>query len=112
MLNLVEMASMDDPAVRLRHHIQTVMGAIGLEYELSECESDVYGRTIDVEVNGVEVASAALGPHKLDPAHGITDAWSGVGFGLERLLMVKNAENNIKKVGRSLIYLGGARLDI
>lgn len=112
MLNLVEMASMDEPAVRLRHHIQTVMGAVGLEYELSECESDVYGRTIDVEVNGVEVASAALGPHRLDPAHGITDAWSGVGFGLERLLMVKNAENNIKKVGRSLIYLGGARLDI
>jgi len=112
MLNLVEMAPVDDPTVRLRHHIQTVMGAIGLDYELCECESDVYGKTIDVEVNGVEVASAALGPHKLDPAHGITDAWSGVGFGLERLLMVKNAENNIKKVGRSLIYLGGARLDI
>lgn len=112
MLNLVEMASVDDPAVRLRHHIQTVMGAIGLDYELCECESDVYGMTIDVEVNGVEVASAALGPHKLDQAHGITDVWSGAGFGLERLLMLKNSENNIKKVGRSLIYLGGARLDI
>lgn len=112
MLNLVEMASVDDSAVHLRHHIQTVMGAIGLDYELCECESDVYGRTIDVEVNGVEVASAALGPHKLDPAHGITDVWSGAGFGLERLLMLKNSENNIKKVGRSLIYLGGARLDI
>ncbi len=112
MLNLVEMASNDDPVERLRHHIQTVMSAVGLEYELCECESDVYGRTIDVEVNGVEVASAALGPHKLDPAHGITDAWSGVGFGLERLLMLKNSDNNIKKVGRSLIYLGGARLDI
>jgi len=112
MLNLVEMAPVDDPTVRLRHHIQTVMGAIGLDYELCECESDVYGKTIDVEVNGVEVASAALGPHRLDPAHGITDVWSGAGFGLERLLMMKNFENNIKKVGRSLIYLGGARLDI
>lgn len=112
MLNLVEMGTKEDPLVRLRHHIQIVMDAIGLQYELCECESDVYGRTIDVEVNGVEVASAALGPHKLDPAHGITDSWSGAGFGLERLLMIKNNENNIKKVGRSLIYLGGTRLDI
>ena len=112
MLNLVEMASRDDPMLLLRHHIHTVMSAIGLEYELCECESDVYGRTIDVEVNGVEVASAAVGPHDLDPVHGITDPWSGVGFGLERLLMVKNGEINVKKVGRSLIYLGGARLDI
>ncbi|MBI0584194.1 MAG: hypothetical protein ISF22_08210 [Methanomassiliicoccus sp.] len=112
MLNLVEMAPKDDEMGHLRNHIDTVMTAIGLKYDLREQDSEVYVKTIDVEIDGVEVASAAMGPHKLDHAHGITDAWVGVGFGLERLIMMKNGENNIKKVGRSLIYLGGARLDI
>lgn len=112
MLNLVELAPEGEPLEQLYRHVSTVMDAAGLEYELRDCESDVYVQTVDVEVNGMEVASGAVGPHKLDPAHGITDAWAGVGFGLERLLQVKSGENNIKKVGRSLIYFGGVRLDI
>ena len=88
------------------------MDAVGLEYSLVECESDVYVKTLDVEIDGVEVASGAVGPHKLDPAHGITQAWAGVGFGLERLSMMKYGMDNIKKSSRSLIYLRGVRLDI
>lgn len=112
MLNLVEMVPRGDPETQLREHIDLVMRTVGLEYELCTSDSDVYDSTLDVEVRGVEAASAAIGPHKLDPAHGITDPWIGVGFGLERLLMMKNETNNIKKAGRSLIYLRGARLDI
>ncbi len=112
MLNLVEMAPDNDPADQLLMHIKTIMDAVGLEYSLVECESDVYVKTLDVEIDGIEVASGAVGPHKLDPAHGITQPWAGVGFGLERLSMMKYGMDNIKKSGRSLIYLRGVRLDI
>ena len=93
-------------------YVGGIMAAVGLDYELVECESDVYVKTLDVEVKGIEVASGAVGPHKLDPAHGITQSWAGVGFGLERLSMLKYGMDNIKKSGRSLIYLRGVRLDI
>lgn len=112
MLNLVELDPAGDAREQLRKHISTIMNTIGLDYELVSCSSDVYVETTDVEVNGVEVASGAIGPHKLDPAHGIKAPWAGVGFGLERLLMLKHGEDNVKKVGRSLIYLQGVRLDI
>ncbi len=112
MLNLVEMRPDIDATERLREHIVSVMDLIGLRYELVAAESEVYVSTIDVEVGGVEVASGAVGPHVLDKAHGITDPWAGVGFGLERLLLMKSGDLNIKKVGRSLIYLNGARIDI
>ena len=112
MLNLVEMRPDTDATERLREHIVSVMDLIGLRYELVAAESEVYVSTIDVEVGGVEVASGAVGPHVLDKAHGITDPWAGVGFGLERLLLMKSGDLNIKKVGRSLIYLNGARIDI
>jgi pyrrolysyl-tRNA synthetase-like protein len=112
MLNLVELKPEIDATDRLKKHIISVMDVTGLEYELTTSESDVYVSTIDVEVDGVEVASGAVGPHILDRAHGITDPWAGVGFGLERLLLMKSGDLNIKKVGRSLIYLNGARIDI
>jgi pyrrolysyl-tRNA synthetase-like protein len=112
MLNLVELKPEIDAMERLKQHITAVMGVTDLAYELVSCESEVYVSTVDVEVAGVEVASGAVGPHILDKAHGITDPWAGVGFGLERLLLMKSGDLNIKKVGRSLIYLNGARIDI
>ncbi|HIH69922.1 pyrrolysine--tRNA(Pyl) ligase large subunit [Methermicoccus shengliensis] len=112
MLNLVELAPDCEPTERLTELIEKVMGQIGLEYRLKNESSEVYGNTVDVEVDGVEVASGAVGPHFLDGAYGITDAWVGVGFGLERLLMVMEGHSNIRKVGRSLVYLNGARIDI
>ncbi|MGI5961462.1 MAG: pyrrolysine--tRNA(Pyl) ligase large subunit [Methanomassiliicoccaceae archaeon] len=112
MLNLVELDPSNSPRGQLERHISTVMSVVGLDYELRNCSSDVYVETTDVEVNGIEVASGAIGPHKLDHAHGIKAPWAGVGFGIERLIMLKLGEDNVKKAGRSLIYLQGVRLDI
>ena len=40
------------------------------------------------------------------------EAWVGIGFGLERLLMVAGGSQNLKRIGRSLSYLDGIRLNI
>lgn len=112
MLNLVELGP-DVPAIeRLKEHISTVMNAANLSYELAEVGSEVYGTTLDVEVDGVELASGAVGPLPMDEAHGIVDPWAGVGFGLERMAMLQKKERNIRSVGRSLVYINGARIDI
>ncbi|MBU7008391.1 hypothetical protein [Phosphitispora fastidiosa] len=42
----------------------------------------------------------------------VTEPWVGVGFGLERLVMAKEGFSQIRRAGRSLVYLGGARLNI
>jgi phenylalanyl-tRNA synthetase alpha chain len=60
----------------------------------------------------IELGSGAAGPHPLDAAWGITDAWVGIGFGLERLLMADDQSGNLAKYGRSLAYLDGVRLNI
>jgi hypothetical protein len=53
-----------------------------------------------------------MGPHALDKSWRITDAWVGIGFGLERLLMAKENNQNLAKMSRSLAYLNGIRLNI
>lgn len=112
MLNLVEMGPEGEPIDNLREHIATVMDTVGLDYELEREESDVYRETLDVTVDGIELASGAVGPHPLDPAHGIHEPWCGVGFGLERLLTLRSGANNIRRSGRSLVYLNGERMDL
>jgi pyrrolysyl-tRNA synthetase-like protein len=112
MLNLVELGPAETPMEQLERHVKTVMDAVGSSYSLDRVLSEVYGVTVDVLVNGEEVASGAVGPHSLDKSFGITDAWTGVGFGIERLECLRNKSNNIKRVGRSLIYQAGARIDI
>jgi phenylalanyl-tRNA synthetase alpha chain len=112
MLNLVEMEPEISPEERLPEIIALVMDTLGLNYDLVSEESEVYGVTIDVIVDDVEVASASFGPHSLDDANGINVPWAGVGFGIERLAQMINGDQNIKRVGRSLIYLDGVRLDI
>ncbi|NIS67733.1 MAG: pyrrolysine--tRNA(Pyl) ligase large subunit [Proteobacteria bacterium] len=113
MLNLVELGLPEESREpRLEELIALVMQASGIEtYRLSTKPSEVYGDTIDV-VSGVEVGSAAMGPHKLDAHWGIFDPWVGVGFGLERLAMVREGFQNIQRVSRSLEYLDGVRLNI
>ncbi|MCL1983986.1 MAG: hypothetical protein FWG58_01145, partial [Methanomassiliicoccaceae archaeon] len=109
--NLVELGPEGEPTERLKELISVIMGTVGLRYEtVTEC-SEVYKETIDVEVGGVEVASGAVGPHVLDEAHDIHEPWCGVGFGMERLLMEMMKKSNAKKVGRSLVYLNGAKID-
>jgi phenylalanyl-tRNA synthetase alpha chain len=113
MLNVVEWGlSEEERTDRLEAVVGLVMKASGIEtYDLVTKSSEVYGETIDV-VSSVEVGSAAMGPHVLDANWGMFDPWVGVGFGIERLAMVREGFQNIQRVGRSLEYLDGVRLNI
>ncbi len=116
MLNLVEMGLAEDKRQkRLEELAALVTGAAGVDDYIIQSESSaVYGETIDILAgeNRMEVGSAAMGPHELDRAWQITDAWVGIGFGLERLLMVAEKSKSLGKMGRSLAYLDGIRLNI
>ncbi len=112
MLNIVEMGISADPQARLTDLAGLVMDAVGLNYRLEREISEVYGNSADVMVDEMEVASGAVGPHPLDANWNIIENWTGLGFGLERLVMVREGFQNIRRVGRSLIYLDGARLNI
>lgn len=116
MLNLVEMGlPKEERKGKISKMAAIVAEAAGIaDYRLETRKSAVYGKTIDV-VSGndeVELGSAAMGPHQLDRAWRITETWIGIGFGLERLLMVSEGSQNLRKVGRSLTYLDGVRLNI
>ena len=84
------------------------------DYIIQTESSAVYGETIDILAGEkrMEVGSAAMGPHALDKAWQVTDAWVGIGFGLERLLMVAEKCDTLSRMGRSLAYLDGIRLNI
>ena len=115
MLNLVELGlPMEGRGERLKDLVSLVMRAVGInDYQLVSKSSEVYGETTDVIAGSdIELCSAAMGPHPLDDAWGIVDPWVGLGFGLERLIMVKQGYQNIQRAGRSLMYLDGARLNV
>jgi phenylalanyl-tRNA synthetase alpha chain len=116
MLNLVEMGlPADQRKDRIKALGALVSEAAGIsEYRFEKITSEIYGDTIDIVAgeDQVEVGSAAMGPHPLDRPWKITDTWVGIGFGLERLLMVAQSSNNLAKMGRSLTYLDGIRLNI
>ncbi|WP_373483360.1 pyrrolysine--tRNA(Pyl) ligase large subunit [Acetobacterium sp.] len=114
MLNLVEWGTpIGERDQRIRELADLVMNATGLTaYQFEAEESVVYGTTIDVVKDGLELGSSSKGPHPLDPAWGITDSWVGIGFGLERLLMIREKKNNIQALARSIAYLDGVRLNI
>ncbi len=116
MLNLVEYGTpREDRLNRLQELAKTVMEAAGIpEYRLETETSEVYGETVDVvaEESGLELASGAMGPHPLDKAWKIDETWVGIGFGLERLQMTLSGTPSLKRVGRSLTYLDGIRLNI
>lgn len=116
MLNLVEMGlPADQRKDRIKEMGALVSEAAGIgDYRFEKISSEIYGDTIDIVAgeDKVEVGSAAMGPHPLDRPWKITDTWVGIGFGLERLLMVAQNSNNLAKMGRSLTYLDGIRLNI
>lgn len=116
MLNLVEMGLAEDQRqARLEEMAALVTKAAGVDdYIIQKESSAVYGETIDILAgpNRIEIGSAAMGPHVLDRAWQVTDAWMGVGFGLERLLMIAEKSSSLGKMGRSLAYLDGIRLNI
>jgi phenylalanyl-tRNA synthetase alpha chain len=113
MLNVVELAPRASASERLKEIIQISLREVGsVNFTLQKTESEVYGETTDVLANGVEVASGATGPHKLDGNWRVTDPWAGVGFGLERLAMVMRSCENIGHVSRSLSHLDGFSLSV
>ncbi|MGD8261988.1 MAG: pyrrolysine--tRNA(Pyl) ligase large subunit [Desulfobacterales bacterium] len=116
MLNLVEMGLGEEGRLdRLKQLAALVAETSGVnDYFFQPESSAVYGETTDILAGGdrVEIGSAAMGPHLLDRAWQITDAWVGIGFGLERLLMVAENSKSLKKMGKSLAYLDGIRLNI
>ena len=116
MLNIAEFGLPEEQRYdRLMELISIVTEAAGIkDYKIESETSEVYGETIDVvsTEGDIELASGAMGPHLLDKAWKITDTWVGVGFGLERLLMVREKSKNLARMGRSLTYLDGVRLNI
>jgi phenylalanyl-tRNA synthetase alpha chain len=114
MLNLVEMGIDGNTCEqRMEYLVETIMKDNGLEeYSLVEQDSIVYGTTLDVLVEGIEVASGAIGPHPLDEAWRINVPWMGIGFGLERLLMVREKNFSVNPWKRSVSYLDGISLKI
>ncbi len=116
MLNLVEMGlPLELRQARLEELSALIAETAGIDnYRFEVQTSAVYGQTVDVLAGKqeVEVGSAAMGPHPLDRAWRITETWVGIGFGLERLLMVSENSPSLGNWGRSLAYLDGVRLNI
>ncbi|MDM8537548.1 pyrrolysine--tRNA(Pyl) ligase large subunit [Desulfobacterales bacterium HSG17] len=116
MLNIVEMGiDEEERNNRLESIAKIIMQAAGIKtYTLEKEDSEVYGSTIDVIAGKekIEVASGAIGPHPLDSAWGITDTWVGIGFGIERLLMVSKGDSSISRWSRNLTYLDSICLKI
>lgn len=114
MINLVEWGL---PEKERKEHLKKMADIIMQTAEIEDYafeseESVVYGDTADVVCNGIEVASGAMGPHCLDANWGIESTWVGIGFGLERLLMLKNNKKNVKSYSKSITYIDGIRLNI
>ncbi len=117
MLNCVELAAVPDgqqldEMKRLAHAAMKALGVPEDAYELVTEESTVYGSTVDIEINGLEVASGSYGPHFLDSQWGVFDTWVGIGFGIERLTMALAGSKTIKKFGRSITFIDGQPLHI
>jgi len=116
MLNLVEMGLPEqDRDKRLEELAALMSRAAGIDkFILKKETSVVYGETIDVIAGEeeIEVGSGAMGPHLLDKAWRINENWVGIGFGLERLLMARENSASLSRLGRSLSYLNGIRLNL
>ena len=114
MLNLVEMSvPVGQRQKRLRDLAALVMAAAGIDdYQAVEEVSEIYGPSIDIVAGGTEVASCALGPHRLDAAWGVLEPWVGLGFGLERLMMVAEGGSSLGRWCRNTAYVDGIRLNV
>jgi pyrrolysyl-tRNA synthetase-like protein len=114
MLNLCEMGlPAESCRGRLEELAATLMRAAGIEeYALQSEDSVVYGSTVDLVSGGVELGSAAIGPHELDRPWKITEPWVGIGLGLERLVMVAEGGDSLARWGRSQSHLDGRPLRV
>jgi len=114
MLNLVEWGlPQEQRHERIAEYAQIIMDAAGIQdFRLEQTSSVVYGDTIDIMYKDLELGSSAMGPHFLDGKWGMSGSWVGIGFGLERLVMVKEGGQNVRSMGKSISYLDGVRLNI
>lgn len=115
MLNLVEFAGVEvgQQMERLSYLAKGVMEAIGIDkFELVVEKSEVYGETMDIVADGLELASGAYGPHFLDSRWDIFEPWVGIGFGIERIAMKMGNYQTIKRVGKSITYIDGSPLNL
>lgn len=115
MLNLVELDTVKDgdQMERMEALAKGAMDAVGINhYEIVRESSGVYNETLDIVVDGVELASGAYGPHPLDANWGIFEPWVGIGLGLERVAMVKGEYQTIKRAGKSIAYVDGIPLKL
>ncbi len=115
MLNLVELDGVKEgeQMIRLEELAHGAMEAVGIDqYEIVVEKSEVYGETLDIMVDGMELASGAYGPHPLDGPWGIFDPWVGIGLGIERIAMLKGEYQTIKRGGKSIAYLDGVPLKL
>lgn len=111
MLNAVEMGNIDDTEKRLEELASLIFSPL-TDYEIESEDSVVYGKTVDINVKGVEVASCVAGPHPLDSNWSIDDPWVGIGIGVERLAKLLDDGSSVRAYGKSFVYQGGVRLDI
>jgi pyrrolysyl-tRNA synthetase-like protein len=114
MLNLCEMGLPQEQCrPRLEELAALLMRAAGIEgWSLQSEDSVVYGQTVDLVAAGVELGSAAMGPHELDRPWRIAEPWVGIGLGLERLAMVAEGGRSLAPWGRSLSHLDGRPLRV
>ncbi len=115
MLNLVNFAGVEDgnQMAYLKEISHEMMAHLGIEdYEFEISESSVYGETLDIVCDGMEIASGSFGPHPLDANWGVFDTWVGLGIGVDRLAKHLGSFNTIRQVGRSTSYLSGSRIKI
>ncbi|MEA4922482.1 MAG: pyrrolysine--tRNA(Pyl) ligase large subunit [Eubacteriaceae bacterium] len=115
MLNLVELAGTEEgkQSERLEGFAHDAMKAVGIDkYDIVKEKSEVYGETLDIVADGVEIASGAYGPMALDAPWGIFDVWVGIGLGIERIAMIKGEYKNIKRVGKSTTFVDGIPLKL
>jgi phenylalanyl-tRNA synthetase alpha chain len=98
---------------RLTELARAAMKAVGIDdFTLEREASVVYGETVDIVADGTELASGSYGPHVLDANWGVFTSWVGIGFGVERIAMVKGGYNTITRVGRSIAFVDGVPLNI
>lgn len=114
MINVVEWGTeLSERTSRLKEMAKMILDTAEIkDYEFIEEESVVYGDTVDVMYKDTELASGAMGPHFLDAAWEINSSWVGIGFGLERLLMIREGKQNIHSMSKSLSYVGGTRINL
>ncbi|MGM9571993.1 MAG: pyrrolysine--tRNA(Pyl) ligase large subunit [bacterium] len=116
MLNLVEWGTpLEKRSARLKEMAEMVLQAAEIaDFAFIAEDSVVYGQGLDIVAadTGLELASTSMGPHPLDAAWKIRSSWTGLGFGLERLLMHREKAQGIHRYSKSIAYLDGATLKI